>query len=87
MSGVPSIGGVGGRFDAPPPITGLFDPLANHLIPSRDDHPAEVERLACELVGLTLLIAAMDHAGNGFAFGWLEAWLVCYFSYGYVKSL
>ena len=43
--------------------------------------------LFCGFLVLTLLIASMDHAGNGFAFGWLEAWLVCYFSYGYVKSL
>lgn len=43
--------------------------------------------LFCGFLILTLLISAMDHAGNGFAFGWLEAWLLCYFSYGYVKSL
>lgn len=43
---------------APPSITGLFDPIASLFSPDRDDHPSEIERMACELVGLTQSIAA-----------------------------
>lgn len=58
-AGLPSIGGPG-PFDsgAPPSITGLFDPIASLFSPDRDDHPSEIERMACELVGLTQSIAA-----------------------------
>lgn len=61
---LPTIGGLGPPDDLPS-ITGLFDPIASLFRTDRDDHPAEVERMACELVGLTQSIAADEPMPGG----------------------
>ena len=43
----------------------LFEPMVSQLDPHRDDHPADVEYIACELVGLLRTIADDEPVPGG----------------------